>query len=185
VAKRADFWIATAAILGVASVGVLAGVVIGVVLSVGWLVYVSAHPAMPVLGREPGTSAFRSLEEYPDGETYPGLFVVRLDGELYFVTADALEDRLREAVVGAEEPVASVIVDFAGVNFIDSQGSAKVGELTELAGAAGVSLRLARIKPAVLRVLRADGVAEQIGEDRIHANVDRAVKAELDQAPPA
>ena len=61
-----------------------------------------------VLGREPGTSAFRSLEEYPDGETYPGLFVVRLDGELYFVTADALDDRLREAVVGAEETYLSL-----------------------------------------------------------------------------
>ena len=183
--KRADFWIATAAILGVVSVGVLAGVVVGVVLSIGWLVYVSAHPAMPVLGREPGTSAFRSLAEYPDGQTYPGLFVVRLDGELYFVTADSLEDRLREAVVDAEEPVTSVIIDCAGVNFIDSQGSAKLGELKELAETAGVSLRLARVKPVVLHVLRADGVAQKIGEDRIHANVDRAVRAELGEVPRA
>ena len=179
--KRTDFCIAVAAILGVVSVGVLAGVVVGIILSLGWLVYVSSHPAMPLLGRQPGTSAFRSLEEYPDGETYPGLLVVRLDGELFFVTADALGDRLRDAVVNAETAetaVTGVVIDCAGVNFIDSQGSAKLGELAELGYEAGISLRLARVKPPVMRVLRADGVAQQIGADHIHANVDRAVEAE-------
>jgi SulP family sulfate permease len=38
---RVDFTIALAAILGVLSAGVLAGVVIGVVLSLGWLIYVA------------------------------------------------------------------------------------------------------------------------------------------------
>ena len=51
---RFDFWVAVAAIIGVLSVGVLAGVVIGVVLSLGWLVYVATRPPMPLLGREPG-----------------------------------------------------------------------------------------------------------------------------------
>jgi sulfate permease, SulP family len=35
---RFDFWVAVSAILGVLSAGVLAGVVIGAVLSVGWLI---------------------------------------------------------------------------------------------------------------------------------------------------
>ncbi len=53
--KRPDFWIAVAALLGVLSAGVLAGVIIGIALSIGWLVYVSATPAMPVLVRRRGT----------------------------------------------------------------------------------------------------------------------------------
>jgi SulP family sulfate permease len=55
---RFDFWIAVAAIIGVLSVGVLAGVVIGVVLSLGWLIYVATRPPMPLLGRERGTQVF-------------------------------------------------------------------------------------------------------------------------------
>ena len=39
---------------------------------------------------------FRSLERYPEGETYPGLLVVRFDAGLFFASADALGDRLRE-----------------------------------------------------------------------------------------
>jgi MFS superfamily sulfate permease-like transporter len=49
---RLDFWVAVAAIVGVLSAGVLAGVVIGVMLSLVWLVYVTTRPPMPLLGRE-------------------------------------------------------------------------------------------------------------------------------------
>src|SRR5207342_1460088 len=93
---RFDFWIAIAAILGVLSAGVLAGVVIGVVLSLGWLVYVATRPPMPLLGREPGTQVFRDLVENPEDETVAGIAVLRLDGGLFFATAEALEDRVRE-----------------------------------------------------------------------------------------
>ena len=79
---RVDFWIATAALLGVLTAGVLAGVVIGIVLSLGWLVWVNASPATHELGRRPGTTTFRSLDDHPDGETYPGVFVMGFDGGL-------------------------------------------------------------------------------------------------------
>ena len=94
--KRIDFWIAVAAIVGVLSAGVLAGVVIGMALSVGWLVYVNSLPAMTELGREPGTTAFRPLQEHPDGRDVPGLLVVRFDGGLTFVTADGLVEGIRQ-----------------------------------------------------------------------------------------
>ena len=99
---RVDFWIAMAAILGVLSGGVLAGVMIGIALSVVWLVYVSAAPYMPELGRKPGTQVFRSVDEYPDSETYPGLLVLGFDAGLFFASADSLQDRLRELALDAD-----------------------------------------------------------------------------------
>jgi MFS superfamily sulfate permease-like transporter len=92
---RVDFWIALAAILGVLGAGVLAGVMIGIVLSLIWLIYVSAAPNVPILGREPGTQVFRSMDEHPVCLTYPGLLVLRFDAGLFFASADALVDRLR------------------------------------------------------------------------------------------
>jgi len=173
-----DFWIAVAAIVGVLSAGVLAGVVIGVALSLGWLVYVATRPPMPLLGRETGTQVFRDLGEHPDDETIPGVAVLRLDGGLFFATAEALEDRFR-GVVEDHRPVHALVLDLEGVNFVDSQGAAKLTELHELAEADGVTLRLARVKPHVLAVLRADGLLERIGEDHVHGNVHRAVVAQL------
>jgi anti-anti-sigma factor len=176
---RFDFWIAVAAIVGVLSAGVLAGVIIGVVLSLGWLVYVATQPRMPLLGREAGTHVFRDLDENPGDETFPGIAVLRIDGGLFFATAEALEERVRGL---AEDGSRALVLDLEGVNFVDSQGSAKITEIHQLTEADGVTLRLARVKPQVMAVLRADGVVERIGADHIHATIPRAVEAQLAEA---
>ena len=177
---RVDFWIAIAAIIGVLSAGVLAGVMIGIALSVVWLIYVSAAPNMPELGRKPGTQVFRSIDEYPDSETYPGLLVMRFDSGLFFASADALEDRLRELALQADPPLHTVVIDFEGINFIDSQGSGKMTELVELATNYDIELRLTRVKREVKDVLRRDGVIDSLGESQIYGNV---YEAAADQFP--
>ena len=176
---RVDFWIAVGAILGVLTSGVLAGVIIGIVLSLGWLVYVNARPPTPELGRRPGTTTFRPLEQYPDDETYPGVLVLGFDGGLYFATTEVLTDRLRDKVVDADPPIEDVILDFEAVNFIDSQG---VGELDRLAGVdgdLGITVHFARMKDDVRAVLAADGVVDRLGPDHFHVTVDGAMKAVL------
>ncbi len=180
---RFDFWISMAAIIGVLSAGVLAGVVIGVVLSLGWLVYVATRPSMPLLGREPGTQVFRDLVENPADETFAGITVLRLDGGLFFATAEALENRVR-ALTDDDRELRTLVLDLEGVNFVDSQGASKLTEIHQLTQAADVTLRLARVKPNVRAVLEADGIVDRIGADHIHGNVHRAVEADLaaDQA---
>jgi len=174
--KRFDFVIAVAALLAVLSSGVLAGVIIGIVLSIGWLVYVSSRPAMPVLVRQPGTQAFRSTEDCPEGEAVEGLIVLAFDAGLFFIDADALEDRVRHLFHEMEPPPEVVVLDFEGVNYVDSQGAEKLGDVLELVRSHGAELRLARVKASVLAVLRRDGVAGRIGEANLHANVYEATK---------
>ena len=172
---RVDFWIAVVAILGVLSAGVLAGVMIGIVLSIGWLIYISATPHMQVLGRQPGTQVFRGVDDHPDSEVYPGLLVLRFDAGLFFASTDALEDRLRELYHQADPPLRTVVLDFEGVNFIDSQGSDKVREILELATSADIELRLTRVKTRVKEVLQRDSLIERIGEDQFYGYVYEAV----------
>jgi anti-anti-sigma factor len=174
---RIDFWIAIAAIVGVLSAGVLAGVAIGIALSLVWLVRVATTPKIRTLGREPGTQAFRDAEEHPGDETFDGMIILRVDFGLSFATAEALEERVRE-LIDAEQPRA-VVLDLAGVDFIDSQGSEKLGEIHRLAHAVDATLRVVRLKPQVRAVLAADGVLDQIGRDHVHANVEEAVDAAL------
>ena len=176
--QRFDFWVAVAAIAATLLVGVLAGVMVGVGLSLLWLISVATRPPMPLLGREPGTQVFRELDEHPGDERFPGVVVLRLDGGLFFATSDALEDRIREMALSAPD-VTGIVLDCGGVDFIDSQGSAKLREILELTGRAGVTLRLARVKPAVRELLRRDDVLDRIGGERIHGNIRQAVEAQM------
>ena len=173
---RFDFWVAIAAVVGVLSAGVFAGVVIGIVLSLGWLVYVATRPPMPLLGQDAETGVFRELAEHPGDESPPGVAVLRVDGGLFFATAEALENRVRDVIEG-DDLLRAMVLDMEGVNFIDSQGASALAEIHALTGADGITLRLARAKPHVLRVLAADGVVALIGADRVHATVHQAVDA--------
>ena len=181
--QRFDFWIATAAIAGTLVFGVLAGVMIGIGLSLLWLISVATRPPMPLLGREPGTQVFREVDEHPSDELFPGVVILRLDGGLFFATSDALEDRVREVALSTPG-ITGIVLDCEGIDFIDSQGSAKMGEILELTRQADITLRLARLKPAVYEILNRDGFLKRIGDDRIHGNVYRAVEAERGGAAP-
>ena len=175
--QKFDFWVAIAAIIGTLAFGVLAGVIIGIGLSLLWLVAVATHPRMAVLGREPGTQVFRDVVENPDDEQIPGVVILRLDGGLFFATADALGDRVRTLVQSPD--VRCVVLDCEGINFLDSQGSASIDDLLELCGQADVTLRLARVKPAVRATLEREGTIERLGSEHVHGNVHRAVEAQL------
>jgi SulP family sulfate permease len=173
--SRVDFWVAVAAILGTLVFGILAGVMIGIGLSLVWLVYVVTHPRMSILGRERGTQVFRDLEEHPDDETLPGVLVLRMDGGVFFATADAFQDRVRTALL--DPHLNGVVLHFAGINFVDSQGAAAVAEIIRTAEESGVELRLAAVRPAVRRILERDGTVDRLGPDHIHGNVHRALMA--------
>ena len=171
-----DFWIAMAAIAATLLLGVLAGVMVGIGLSLIWLISVATRPPMPLLGRDPETQYFRELDENPGDEQLPGLVVLRLDGGLFFATSDALEDRVREVALSTPD-IRGIVLDFVAVDFIDSQGSAKMNEILDLTEQAGVMLRLARVKPAVRDVLRRDGVLERLGDEGSYLSVAQAVEA--------
>ena len=176
--KRFDFWIAVAAILAVLTWGVLTGVVIGIALSLVWLIYVATAPPMPLLGRERGTQVFRDTSENPRDETFPGLAVVRLDGGLFFATSDALEERIR-GLTQADPTLHAVVIDLEGVDYVDSQGVATLAEIVDFAESNGLALRLARVKPTVAAVMERDRLVERFGADHIHGNVHEAVEAQL------
>ena len=65
--QRFDFWVAIAAILGTLVFGVLAGVVIGIGLSLLWLVWVATHPEMPMLGRRARHAGLPRARRAPRG----------------------------------------------------------------------------------------------------------------------
>jgi high affinity sulfate transporter 1 len=181
--SRVDFWIAVAAIIGVLSSGVLAGVMIGIALSILWLIYISATPNMQVLGRKPETQVFRGVDDHPDCETYPGLLVLRFDAGLFFASADALVDRLIDLHHEADPKLHTVVLDFEGVNFVDSQGADTLTQLLELAATRGIELRLTRIKTDVKEVLQRDGFIDRISESCIYGNVYEAAADKIPAAP--
>ena len=148
--KRFDFWVAAAAFVGRA-LGRRAGRRRDRHRALARLARLRRHLAGDAAARPRAGNAGvpRRATRIPDDETFPGYAVVRLDGGLFFATAEALEERIRELALDADPPLRAVVLDIEGVDFVDSQGAAKLAEILDFAESAGVELRLARVKPAV------------------------------------
>jgi anti-anti-sigma factor len=115
------------------------------------------------------------LGEDPNLQTYPGVLVLRFDGGLFFASADALQGRLSDLAHEADPPLRIIVIDFEGINYIDSQGADTVAEVLDLATGHNIELRLTRLKANVKAVLDRDGVIDRLGEGYIYGNVYGAV----------
>jgi high affinity sulfate transporter 1 len=69
-----DFWTGLIAAVGVLAIGILEGLLIAVFLGLLGLLYSTKSRTTAVLGKVPGEKIYRSLENYPEGETVPSLW---------------------------------------------------------------------------------------------------------------
>ncbi len=181
--KPFEFAAALAALLGVMTFGILPGVFIGVGLSMIWLVAVSALPYIPDLGRKPGTDAFFDVDRHEDCETYPGLTILRFDGGLFFVNADALSDRVRQIRIESTASMQNVVLSMEGVNFIDTEGADVLKAIARAGADRSIDLYLARVKPQVVEVLERDGFFELVSRDHVSDDIAAAVETSRPASP--
>ncbi len=133
---------------GVIVFGVEAGILMGVALSLGTLVWRSSHPHIAVVGRIPGTEHFRNVARHPVA-VEPGLIAVRVDESLYFANADVLQDTV-ESLVAAQPEARSVLLVCSAVNQIDATALGVLTNLERSLSQRGIALLLAEVKGPVL-----------------------------------
>jgi len=119
--------------------------------------------------RQPGTGAFRELSDNPDDETFPGIAYCASTAFSSSPPAEALDDRVRALIRDGEPRLHALVLDLEGVDFIDSQAQQKLAELNEVGPSRRVHAPPGRVKPQVLAVLDADGLAATLGADRVTA----------------
>lgn len=171
-----DFWLALAALLGVVLVGILAGIVIGVGLSLVMFVHRLDHPHVAVLGRRPD-GTFVDVAAHADAVAVPGVVVHRIEAPLIFANADVVTDDITAQAAASEPSAATAVLDFESVFEIDTTGVDALLTLRhELAGR-GTTMLLARPRSSVLTTLRATGALATIGEGNVHPTVEQAVEA--------
>jgi len=138
----------TATASGVVFLGVEAGILLGVALSLGTLVWRSSHPHIAVVGRVPGTEHFRNIERHKT-QIEPGLIAVRVDESLFFANASVLLDKI-EALADAEPDTRFVLLVCSAVNQIDATALGVLEDLERSLAERNISLILAEVKGPVM-----------------------------------
>jgi high affinity sulfate transporter 1 len=174
-----DFWTAIVATFGVLAFGILEGLLIAAFLGLLGLLYSTKSRTTAVLGKEPGETVYRSLEHFPEGETFPGLLIARFDGSLFFANAPDLAAEIRFGVEVTDPPPEVVLLDCESITEVDATALITLQELNEELERSGIDLRLARVRSHVLELMRTTELEEEIGPANIYASVQDGVDAFL------
>ncbi len=151
-------WGATCA--GVLALGVQAGVVIGVALSMGTLIWRASRPHIAVLGRIAGSEHFRNIERYP-AETQPDLLVLRIDANLFFGNVEAVQIRVEEEL-RCHPSARHLVLVMTAVSSIDTTALFALRELNLSLKRRGIGMHLAEVKGPVMDRLRESDLLQQL-----------------------
>ena len=154
---------------GVLIAGVEAGIVIGIILSLAILVWRASRPHIAILGRVPGTEHFRNIHRYKV-ETHPSLLMLRVDENLFFGNAEAVERYILTTL--AERTSANhLVLLMSSVSNIDATALDMLEALNTRLFEQGVKLHLAEVKGPVMERLEHDDFPERLsGEVFLSAN---------------
>src|SRR5215467_8940686 len=107
--RRTEFIWAISALAGVVLLGTLKGIIVAIVVSLVALLHQMANPPVYVLGRKPGTDAFRPRSnEHLEDETFPGLLLLRLEGRVFFFNAEHIAQKMRMLVGEAQPKIVAI-----------------------------------------------------------------------------
>jgi len=161
--SRPDFVAMAATILLTLTVGVEAGLVAGVGLSVFLHLYRTSKPHVAIVGQVPGTEHFRNVDRH-SVVTSPEILSVRVDESLYFPNARFLEDLIADAIAD-DRPLEHVILVCPAVNSIDASALESLEAINHRLSDAGITFHLSEVKgPVMDRLKRAHFLDDLTGE---------------------
>ncbi|MHC5905751.1 SulP family inorganic anion transporter [Streptomyces sp. S6] len=175
--RRRELLLALGCLAGVLALDILYGVIVAVGLSVAELLSRVARPHDAVEGLVPGVAGMHDVDDYPQARTVPGLLVYRYDSPLFFANAEDFRRRALAAVDEQTGPVRWFVLNAEANVEVDITALDAVDELRRELGRRGVVFAFARVKQDLLADLRAYGLVESVGEERIFPTLPTAVAA--------
>jgi SulP family sulfate permease len=137
---------------GVLVFGIEAGVIVGVLLSMGTLIWRASRPHIAVLGRIAGSDHFRNIERYP-AVTAQGVLMLRIDAGLFFGNVEAVNARIEDELA-AHRGTRELVLVLSAVNAIDTSALFGLSELNVSLRQRGIGLHLAEVKGPVMDRLK-------------------------------
>lgn len=182
---KKDFLLWTITSITTLFLGIEIGVLVGVGASLAFVIHESANPHIAILGRLPGTTVYRNIQQYPEAYTYHGIVIVRMDAPIYFANISFIKDRLREYEVDVDrstrrgpevERIYFVILEMAPVTYIDSSAVQALKDLHQEYKSRDIQMAISNPNREVLLTLSKSGVVDLIGKEWYFVRVHDAVQ---------
>jgi SulP family sulfate permease len=145
---RSDGFSAVVTLLGVLTMGIEHGLVLGIAITLLSYLWRTSRPHMAVVGEVPHTEHFRNIERH-DVTTWPHLLLIRMDENLTFANAGYIENYIHFEVIQRSK-LKHVVLILASVSYIDTTGLEALENLQISLASNDIVLHLAEVKGPVM-----------------------------------
>ncbi len=170
---RLDFWMMASTFFLTLALGIEAGVLSGVILSLLAVIYNTSAPRMSELGQVEGTQHYKNIERYTDAKLWEDSIIVRFENEIFFGNASFFKDKLTKLISAHKGEVKYVVLDASLINNIDSTGTHMLKDLDDELNTIGVQLHICNAIGYLRDSLYKAGLLNEV--DRHHTSVHEAI----------
>jgi sulfate permease, SulP family len=178
-----DFWLGMATLAGVLVFEVLAGLIIGVVLSLVLFIARASRPRVSVLGEDPAVpGTYVDVDRHPEAHATEGVLVVKADAPIFYANAQAVRDSIDDMVSKANEPVRTVVLDLDTNDDIDVTTADQLVKLRHSLHGHDTTLCLAHVHAPTLEIAQRAGLVRSPDSDHLFPTVGAAIAWATDGA---
>jgi high affinity sulfate transporter 1 len=174
--RRIEFLLSIVAFLGVALLGVLAGIAVAVALSILNVFRRAWRPYQTTLGRVPGMSGQHDRQLHPEAEQLPGLVLFRFDAPLFFANARTFRDQIRSLAQTDPRP-RFIVIAAEPITDVDTTAADMLVDLDEELNAEGTFLAFAELKEPVRAKLERYQLIGPLNPEHFFPTLDSAIDA--------
>jgi MFS superfamily sulfate permease-like transporter len=179
--RPVEFWLCIAAFLGVALLGVLAGIGIAVALSILNVFRRVWRPYQTTLGLAAGVAGYHDVRSYPDARRLPGLVIFRFDAPLIFANAATFRNEVLR-LARTEPAPAWLVIAAEPITDVDTTAADMLVDLDQDLNERDQHLVFAELKDPVRRKIDRYGLAGHVKPGHIDPahffpTIDAAVAA--------
>ena len=173
--SKRDFWMWVVTFVFTATLGIVQGVLVGVVVSLLVLLVRSTNPHYAVLGRIEGTNYFRNVNRFDGVAVNPEILIMRFDSELYFANTNFFNSHLDRLVQEKGDALRLIVLDFESVNGMDSSSADVLKQRINYYNKRNIKIYFSNVKGPVRDTMTRFGILSDSDSDYFFMSIAGAV----------
>ena len=172
---RTDFWMLLITFLATLFLGIERGILSGVAISLGTIIYKTSMPHIAVLGKIPGKPHYRNVDRFEELEVREDVLIVRFDARLYFANVEFFSERFESLIKNKGEKLKLLVLDADSINGLDSSGVHGLEKLIDQCTKLDIRFYIVGAKGPIRDRLNKAGLFDRLGEEHFFFRIQHAI----------
>ena len=174
--KKDDLIMLLATFAVTLTIGISEGIIVGVILSLVFLIFRSTRPHIAECARIEGTDYFKNVERFDNAKGRTDVLILRFDGQLYFANINYFKDQLNDMIAKKGPNLRLIILNAEAINHMDSSAVQMLEKTVKDLCKKEIYFAVAGAIGPVRDIIFNSGLSETIGKELMFVEVSRALE---------